>query len=45
MSSYSNYNTNNTKSITLTPSSLALFLKVQFIPKSVIRGVLLSKLF
>ena len=44
MSSLSNYNTNNTKSITLAPSSLTLSLKVQSILKFVIRGVLLSKL-
>ena len=45
MSSLSNRNTDNTRSITLVPSSLASSLKVQSTLKSVIRGVLLSKLF
>ena len=44
MSSLSNHNTNNTRSVTLAPSSLALSLKIYFILKSLIRGVLLSKL-
>ena len=44
MSSLSNYNTNNTKSITLAPSSLALSLKIYSILKSLIRGMLLPKL-
>ena len=44
MSSLSNYNANNTKSITLTPFFLALSLKVQSVLKSAIRGVLLPKL-
>ena len=45
MSSLSNCNTNNTRSVTLAPSSLALSLKVQSTLNSVIRGVLLFKLF
>ena len=45
MSSLSNYNTNNTKSVILVPSSSALSLKVQSTLKSAIRGILLSKLF
>ena len=45
ISSLSNHNTNNIKSVTLTPSSLVLFLKVQSILKSIIRGILLSELF
>ena len=44
MSSFSNRNTNNTKSVTLAPFSLVLFLKICSILKSLIRGVLLSKL-
>ena len=44
MSSLSNRNANNTRFVTLTPSSLTLFLKVQFILKSVIKGVLLPEL-
>ena len=45
MSLLSNRNSNNTRSVTLVPSFLTLFLKVQFILKSIIRGVLLPKLF
>ena len=45
MSSLSNYNTNNIRSVILAFSSSALFLKVQFTLNFVIRGVLLSKLF
>ena len=44
ISSFSNYNTDNTKSVTLAPSLLVLSLKVQFILKSKIRGILLSEL-
>ena len=44
MSSLSNHNANNTRSVTLTPSSLASSLKVQSTLKFVIRGVLLPKL-
>ena len=45
ISSLSNRNANNTRSVTLAPSSLASFLKVQSTLNSVIRGVLLFKLF
>ena len=44
MSSLSNYNTNNTRFVTLALSSLASFLKIYSILKSLIRGVLLPKL-
>ena len=44
MFSCSNYNANNIKSVILAPFSLALFLKIYFILKFLIRGVLLSKL-
>ena len=44
MSSLSNRNINNTRSGTLTPSFLALSLKIHSILKFLIRGVLLSKL-
>ena len=44
MSSFSNYNTNNIKSVTLAPFFLALFLKIHSILKFLIRGVLLPKL-
>ena len=44
MSSFSNHNTNNTRSVILTPSFLVLSLKVQSILKFVIKSVLLLKL-
>ena len=44
MSSLNNYNISNTKSVTLASPFLALFLKIYFILKSLIRGVLLLKL-
>ena len=45
MSSLSNRNTNNTRSVILAPFSSASFLKVQSTFNSVIRGVLFFKLF
>ena len=39
MSSLSNYNTNNTRSVTLIPFFLALSLKIYSILKSLIRGI------
>ena len=45
MSSLSNRNADNTRSVTLAPSSSALSLKVQSTLNSVIRGVLLFELF
>ena len=44
MSSPSNHNTNNTRSVTLAPFFLVLSLKICFILKSLIRGMLLFKL-
>ena len=44
MSSCSNYNTNNTRFITLALSSLTLSLKIYSILKSLVRGMLLFKL-
>ena len=44
MSSLSNRNTNNIKSVTPAPSFLTLFLKICSILKSLIKGVLLSEL-
>ena len=44
MSSLSNRNVNNTRSVILASSSSASSLKVQFILKSAIRGILLFKL-
>ena len=40
----SNRNTNNIRSVTLTPSFLALSLKIYSILKSLIKGILLSEL-
>ena len=45
ISSLSNRNANNIRSVILAPSSLALSLKVQSTLNSTIKGVLLSELF